>query len=127
MLIRVFCVAEQASSRGVLEGGGGGGATGLLNKGGGSNRLPDLVTKQQAVEFPQVLTSYYYYYMQFLAARSLWTTRLLARYSIPLATCRHISSNFFSTDTYKQNINVPSFSLYMCSSLSPSLPTLPLL
>ena len=30
------CVAEQASSRGVLEGGGGGGggATGLLNKGG---------------------------------------------------------------------------------------------
>ena len=40
--------------RGVLEGGG---ATGLLNKGGGSNRLPGLVTKQQAVEFPQVLTS----------------------------------------------------------------------
>ena len=38
----------QASSRGVLEGGGGG---------GGSNRLPGLVTKQQAVEFPQVLTS----------------------------------------------------------------------
>ena len=33
--------------------GGGGGATGLLNKGGGSNRLPGLVTKQQAVEFPQ--------------------------------------------------------------------------
>ena len=58
MLIRVFCVAEQASSRGVLErGGGGGGATGLLNKGGGSNRLPGVVTKQQAVEFPQVLTS----------------------------------------------------------------------
>ena len=56
MLIRVFCVAEQAYSRGVLEGGGGG-ATGLLNKGGGSNRLPGLVTKQQAVEFPQVLTS----------------------------------------------------------------------
>ena len=38
----------------------GGGATGLLNKGGGSNgRLPGLVTKQQAVEFPQVLTSNY--------------------------------------------------------------------
>ena len=37
----------------------GGGATGLLNKGGRSNRLPGLVTKQQAVEFPQVLTSYY--------------------------------------------------------------------
>ena len=51
--------AEQASSRGVLEGGGGGGggATGLLNKGGGSNRLPAIVTKQQAVEFPQVQTS----------------------------------------------------------------------
>ena len=40
MLIRVFCVAEQASSRGVLEGGGGGGGqTGLLNEGGGSSRL----------------------------------------------------------------------------------------
>ena len=52
--------AEQASS-GVCwrggGGGGGGGATGLLNKGGGSNRLPGLVTKQQAVEFAQVLTS----------------------------------------------------------------------
>ena len=38
----MFEHAEQASSRGVLEGGGGGGggATGLLNKGGGSNRLP---------------------------------------------------------------------------------------
>ena len=41
--------AEQAGG-----GGGGGGATGLLNKGGGSNRLPGLVTKQQAVEFPQL-------------------------------------------------------------------------
>ena len=37
---------------------GGGGATGLLNKGGGSNRLPGLVAKQQAVEFPQVQTIY---------------------------------------------------------------------
>ena len=54
----MFEHAEQASSRGVLEGeGGGGGATGLLNKGGGGNRLPALVTKQQAVEFPQVQTS----------------------------------------------------------------------
>ena len=52
--------AEQASSRCVLEGGGeGGGGTGLLSKGGGSNRLPGLVTKQQAVEFPQVLASLY--------------------------------------------------------------------
>ena len=39
--------------------GGGGGATGLLNKGGGNNKLPTLVAKQQAVEFPQVLTSGY--------------------------------------------------------------------
>ena len=46
--------AEQASSWGVLGGGGRGGATGLLNKGGGLPGL--LVTKQQAVEFPQVLT-----------------------------------------------------------------------
>ena len=56
----MFEHAEQASSRGMLEGGGGGGgATGLLIKEGGSNRLPGLVTKQQAVEFPQVLTSAY--------------------------------------------------------------------
>ena len=33
------------------------GGTGLLNKGGGSNTLPGLVTKQQAVGFPQVLVS----------------------------------------------------------------------
>ena len=43
-------------------GGGGGGATGLLNKRGGSNRLPGLVTKQQAVEFPQVQTIVEYNY-----------------------------------------------------------------
>ena len=59
MLIRVFSVVSMLNKlppglRGVLEGG----ATGLLNKGGGSNRLPGLVTKQQAVEFPQVLDSY---------------------------------------------------------------------
>ena len=55
-MFSVFEHAEQASSRGVLEGGG---ATGLRNKGGGirSNRLPGLVTKQQDVEFPQVLAS----------------------------------------------------------------------
>ena len=53
--------AEQAFLQGCVGGGGGGGAaTGLLNKGGGSNRLPGLVTKQQAVEFPQVLTSITY-------------------------------------------------------------------
>ena len=60
MLIRVFCVVSMLNklpSGVVLKGGGGGGATGLLNKGGGSNRLPALVTKQQAVEFPQVLPS----------------------------------------------------------------------
>ena len=39
----------------MLEGGGGGNR--LAKKGGGSNRLPGLVTKQQAVEFPQVLAS----------------------------------------------------------------------
>ena len=61
MLIKVFCVLSMLNKPppGVCwrGGGGGGGATGLLNKGGESNRLPGLVTKQQAVEFPQVLTS----------------------------------------------------------------------
>ena len=57
MLIKVFCVVSMLSKLG----GGGGGAIGLLNKGGGSNRLPGLVTKQQAVEFPQVLTSKNYW------------------------------------------------------------------
>ena len=66
MLIRVFCVVSMLNKLppGVCwrgGGGGGGGATGLLNKGGGSNRLPALVTKQQAVEFPQVQTSIYNY------------------------------------------------------------------
>ena len=46
---KVFSVVSMLSN--------GGGATGLLNKGGGSNRLPALVIKQQAVEFPQVLTN----------------------------------------------------------------------
>ena len=32
---------------------------------GGSNRLPGLVAKQQAVEFPQVLASYYNYSLSF--------------------------------------------------------------
>ena len=57
MLIKVFCVVSMLNKLPpgvVLEGGA---ATGLLNKGGGSNRLPALVTKQQAVEFPQVLPS----------------------------------------------------------------------
>ena len=59
MLIKVFSVVSMLSKLlpGVCWRGGGGGATGLLNKGVGSNRLPGLVTKQQAVEFPQVLTS----------------------------------------------------------------------
>ena len=67
MLIKVFCVVSMLNKlpAGVCwrRGGGGGGgvgATGLLNKGGGSNRLTALVTKQQAVEFPQVQTSTYY-------------------------------------------------------------------
>ena len=56
---------------------GGGGATGLLNKGGGSNRLPGLVAKQQAVEFPQVQASIYnlYYYRNM----SCWTFSLNTR------------------------------------------------
>ena len=41
----------------MLGGGGGGGGGNRLAKWRGSNRLPGLVTKQQAVEFPQVLTS----------------------------------------------------------------------
>ena len=60
MLIKVFCVVSMLNKLPpwvCWRGGGGGGETGLLNKGGGSNRLPGLVTKQQAVEFPQVLTS----------------------------------------------------------------------
>ena len=62
MLIKVLCMLSKLPPAVCLKGvgGGGGGATGLLNKGGGSNRLPGLVTKQQAVEFPQVLTSNYY-------------------------------------------------------------------
>ena len=53
MLIRVFfCVVPGCV-------GGGGGATGLLNKGGGEQQA-SWFSKQQAVEFPQVLTSYYY-------------------------------------------------------------------
>ena len=58
MLIRVFCVVSMLNKLPpgvVLEGGGG---VGLLR---GSNRLPGLVTKQQAVEFPQVLTSIHNY------------------------------------------------------------------
>ena len=77
MLIKVLCCehAEQASSRGVLEGGGGGGgaATGLLkNKGGGSSRLPGLVTKQQAVEFPQVQTSLHNYAIHWWLVVGKW-------------------------------------------------------
>ena len=62
MLIKVFCVVSMLNKLPpgvVLEGGGGGGATSLLKliKEEGSSRLPALVTKQQAVEFPQVLAS----------------------------------------------------------------------
>ena len=51
MLIRVFCVVQGCV-------GGGGGATGLLNK-GGREQQASWFSKQQAVEFPQVLTSNY--------------------------------------------------------------------
>ena len=60
MLIKVFGVLSMLSKLppGMCwGGGGGGGGRDLLHKGGGSNRLPGLVTKQQAVEFPQVLAS----------------------------------------------------------------------
>ena len=56
-VIRVFSVVSMLSKLPPGVCWRGEGATGLLNKGGGSNRLPGLVTKQQAVEFPQVLTS----------------------------------------------------------------------
>ena len=61
MLIKVFCVLSMLNKLPPGVCWRGGGATGLLNKGGGSNRVPGVVTKQQAqaVEFPQVLTSYY--------------------------------------------------------------------
>ena len=42
-------------------------------------------------------------YMQFLAARSLWTIFSSERYSIPLATCKHMSSShFLMVDTYHE-------------------------
>ena len=62
MLIKVFSVLSMLNKLppGVCwRGRGGGGATGLLNKGGGSNRLPGLVTKQQAVEFPLVSLNFF--------------------------------------------------------------------
>ena len=52
MLIKVFCVVQ-----GCVGGGGGGGQqASLLNKGGGEQQA-SWFNKQQAVEFPQVLTS----------------------------------------------------------------------
>ena len=65
MFNKMLSVLSMLSKLGVLGGrgvlGGGEGEGGnrlcLLNKGGGNNRLPCLVTKQQAVEFPQVQTS----------------------------------------------------------------------
>ena len=57
MLIRVFCVAEQASSRDVLEGEGGGGNR--LAKYRRGEQQASWLSKQQAVESPQVLTSLY--------------------------------------------------------------------
>ena len=57
MLIKVFCVSSMLSKLPPAVCLRGRGATGLLNKGGGSNMIPALVTKQQAVEFLQVLTS----------------------------------------------------------------------
>ena len=57
MLIKVFCVLSMLNKLPPGVCWREGEATGLLNKGGGSNRLPGVVSKQQAVEFPQVQTS----------------------------------------------------------------------
>ena len=38
-------------------------------------------------------------YMQFLAAKSLWISLLLAKYSIPLATWMHMSTSLFLTSS----------------------------
>ena len=54
MLIKVFCVVSILSK---LGGGGGWVGNRLAKERRGSNRLPGLVSKQQAVEFPRVLTS----------------------------------------------------------------------
>ena len=43
-------------------------------------------------------------HMQFLAARSLWMTLLLERYSIPLATWMHMSSSLFWTALCSEGI-----------------------
>ena len=55
-LMTNYDVCPTSSAAGVCWRGGGG--SNRLAKWRGSNRLPGLVTKQQAVEFPQVLTSY---------------------------------------------------------------------
>ena len=52
MFIKVFCALSMLS-KGCVGGGGGGGQ---------QARLPGLVTKQQAVEFPQVQASIIVYY-----------------------------------------------------------------
>ena len=41
-------------------------------EGGGGNRLPGLVTKQQAVEFPQVLASYYYFLLHLYSRNHIY-------------------------------------------------------
>ena len=51
-------------------------------------------------------------YMQFLAARSLWTTFSLVRYSIPLATCRHMSISLFLMNTTYQDVENLSMNIY---------------
>ena len=76
--------AGQASCRGVLEGGGGGGGGGnrLAKLRKGSNRLPGLVTKQQAVEFPQVLTSYIWFAFFSFHFYRMWFGELKLDWSI---------------------------------------------
>ena len=92
MLIRVFCVVSMLNKLppGVCWRGGGGG-------GGGSNRLPALVAKQQAVEFPQVQTSLDKFFYH-LTVSSLSPPNIVVE-----------SKNLFSSVVYFTN--GPSFSI----------------
>ena len=71
MLIRVFCVVQGCV----------GGETGLLNKGGGEQQA-SWFSKQQAVEFPQVLTSIYILSIDF-AYENSWLFLLYPNFSAP--------------------------------------------
>ena len=60
----------------------------MLHKGGGSNRLPGLVAKQQAVKFPQVQTSFEIMMLEGVASAWLGGFRILTIQSVHYAsTC----------------------------------------